>query len=220
MPIQAHTRKDPQKGKKEFSTSKGFTVIEMLIVVAVVAILTSLALPSYRTIIEKRQVTSGAEQFAAFFSTVKSQAVKRNTDIAMYPQKVGDEWCLGFKEFDGSSCSCFDDLGDAGACTVDMNNDGTYQQSDLTVLRSSELSKPETLTGIAFLQGNTAVTNKYFVFDSVRGFLEVPNSGYADNMKLTFEAGQYELDLRIDRLGRTYICSPSTDSAVSGYDPC
>ncbi|MBT8046834.1 MAG: prepilin-type N-terminal cleavage/methylation domain-containing protein, partial [Gammaproteobacteria bacterium] len=61
MTSSAQHRKDPQKGKKEFSTTKGFTLIELLIVVAVIAIITSLALPSYRTIIEKRQVTSGAE---------------------------------------------------------------------------------------------------------------------------------------------------------------
>ena len=86
MPTKAQTRRDPQKGKKGFSANKGFTLIELMIGLAVLAIIASLALPSYRSIIEKRQVTSGAEQFAAFFSTVKGQAVKRNSDIAMYPQ--------------------------------------------------------------------------------------------------------------------------------------
>ena len=49
------TRRDPQKGKKEFSTHKGFTIIELMVVIAVIAIITSFALPSYRTLIEKRQ---------------------------------------------------------------------------------------------------------------------------------------------------------------------
>ena len=44
MPNRAHSRRDPQKGKNGFSTSKGFTVIELMIAVGVLAIITSLAL--------------------------------------------------------------------------------------------------------------------------------------------------------------------------------
>jgi len=223
MPNRAHSRRDPQKGKNGFSTSKGFTLIEMMITLGVIAIIASLALPSYRAIIEKRQVTSGAEQFAAFFSTVKSHAVKRNHDIAMYPLADGDEWCMGFKEFNKNlsdsenDCSCIEtEVTNANACRVDLNNDGSWQANELTVLRSSDLRKPETLTDIA-LQGNT----KYFVFDSVRGFLDVSDSDYANNMKLSFANGQYGLEVRIDRLGRTFICSAqSATTPVPGYDSC
>ena len=73
MPSQAQTRRDPQKGKKGFSTNKGFTVIELMIGIAVVAIIASLALPSYRAIIEKRQVTSAAEQLTAFLGSMKGE---------------------------------------------------------------------------------------------------------------------------------------------------
>ena len=225
MPNRAQSRKDPQNGQNGFATNKGFTLIELMITIGVIAIIASLALPSYRTIIEKRQVTSAAEQFGAFFGVVKSHAVKRNQDIAMYPKKrtVGgeDEWCLGFKVFDTNACDCFDGLSDANACSVDLNNDGTIQENELTVLKSESLRKPETLTGIAFLQGETAVTNKFFVFDAVRGFLDVSSNLYADNMRLSFVRGQYALELRIDRLGRTFICSaPSATIPVPGYDPC
>jgi prepilin-type N-terminal cleavage/methylation domain-containing protein len=77
------TRRDPQKGKKEFSTNRGFTIIELMVVIAVVAIITSFALPSYRTLIEKRSVTSGAQQISAFFSAAKMEAIKRNEMIAI-----------------------------------------------------------------------------------------------------------------------------------------
>jgi len=225
MPNRAHSRRDPQKGKNGFSTSKGFTLIEMMITLGVIAIIASLALPSYRTIIEKRQVTSAAEQFGAFFGVVKSHAVKRNHDIAMYPKKRTvasvDEWCLGFKEFDTNACNCFDGLSDANACSVDLNNDGTIQENELTVLKSEDLRKPETLTGIVFLQGDSVVGVNHFIFDSVRGFLDVSGSDYADNMRLSFVTGDYALELRIDRLGRTFICSAqSATTPVPGYDPC
>ena len=83
MPNSAQTRRDPQKGKNGFSNNKGFTLIELMIAIAVLAIVTSLALPSYRTIIEKRQVTSGAEQFRAFMSSAQFESVRRNQPVAV-----------------------------------------------------------------------------------------------------------------------------------------
>jgi len=83
MTISARLRRDPQKGKKEFSAHNGFTVVELMIVVAVLAIITSLALPSYRAIVEKRRVTSAAEQLTAFLSSAQMESVKRNLAVAV-----------------------------------------------------------------------------------------------------------------------------------------
>jgi type IV fimbrial biogenesis protein FimT len=83
MPSPAQNRRDPQQGKNGFSTNKGFTLIELMITLAVIAIITSLALPSYRSIIEKRQVTSGAEQLTAFMTAAQMEAVKRNQQVAI-----------------------------------------------------------------------------------------------------------------------------------------
>jgi type IV fimbrial biogenesis protein FimT len=83
MPSTAQTRRDPQQGKKGFSKNKGFTVIELMIAVAVIAIIMSLALPSYRTLIEKRQVTSSSQQLAAFLSAAHTEAIKRNQEVAV-----------------------------------------------------------------------------------------------------------------------------------------
>lgn len=83
MPHTAHTRRDPLKGETGLPRNKGFTVIELMIAIAVLAIITSLALPSYRAIIEKRRVTSGTEQIAAFISAAQMEAVKRNMQVAI-----------------------------------------------------------------------------------------------------------------------------------------
>ena len=145
-------------------TPSGFTVIELMITIAVLAIVFSLALPSYRAIIEKRQVTSGAEQATAFFSTVKSIAVKRNEDIGLYIDP--NAGCLGFRVIDGASCDCSLDVPDAGLtlaelagsdyCAVDADNDGAIVLGEQTTMRADELRKPEVIQDITFYSGGAA----------------------------------------------------------------
>jgi prepilin-type N-terminal cleavage/methylation domain-containing protein len=109
-------RRDPPKGKKEFSAHKGFTVIELMVVIAVIAIITSYALPSYRTLIEKRQVTSGAEQLGGFLSAVQIEAVKRSENITV--SYDADEWCVGIA-VGTDACDCTDTDPATADCTID-----------------------------------------------------------------------------------------------------
>ena len=140
MPNPALNRRDPLQGKKGFSTHKGFTVIELMIALAVLAIITSLALPSYRMIIEKRQVTSGAEQFKAFMSSAQLESVRRNQFVAVNYEWNGGDWCLGMRAGDDNtvSCDCTDttSVSAGDACAVD----GAFR-----VLSHSDVNYPQAL---------------------------------------------------------------------------
>ncbi|MCH8227528.1 MAG: prepilin-type N-terminal cleavage/methylation domain-containing protein, partial [Proteobacteria bacterium] len=81
MLSQTQLRRDPHRKGKGIPASDGFTVIELMLVLVVVGSIVALALPSYSTVLEKRQVTSGAEQLSAFLSTAQLEAVKRNENI-------------------------------------------------------------------------------------------------------------------------------------------
>ena len=58
-----------------FSHFRGFTLIEVLMSVTLMGIGIALALPSYRDMVEKRQVTNAAEQLAAFVNSVQGAAM-------------------------------------------------------------------------------------------------------------------------------------------------
>ena len=169
MKTSAHTRRDPQKGKKEFSTRNGFTIIELMVVVAVVAIISSFALPSYQTMIEKRNVSSGAQQFSAFFSAAKMEAIKRNEMIAVYTD-VGDA-CMGFFIYDPddatprTECDCtLTDPDNVNACAIDEFGDGGMA---LRVLDDSVLNKPINITDIDI----AGRADDLVIFDPIRGML-------------------------------------------------
>jgi len=216
------TRRDPQKGKKEFSTHKGFTLIELMVVIAVIAIITSFALPSYRTLIEKRSVTSGAQQISAFFSAAKMEAVKRNEMIAIHTDLANA--CMGFFAYDPdaatprTNCDCTLTDPDAGnACAIDDLGDGGMR---LHVLNASLLNKPIKVTDITIL----GRADDLVIFDPIRGML-VFDGAVAPiplELKMLSKQDAYGLNVQLTATGRVTICSdmPSGGFNVPGYDDC
>jgi prepilin-type N-terminal cleavage/methylation domain-containing protein len=204
MTISAHLRRDPQKGKKEFSAHHGFSVIELMIAVAVLAIITSLALPSYRALIEKRQVTSGAQQVAAFLSSAQLEAVKRNEEVVVsYSPPADGSWCIGIDADDGV-CDCGTDL---NSCTVD----GTPK-----VMNQDNLNYSEAMAGM--------VGDQAFAIDPVRGMMTDFTDG-ATFQFLSDPEQTYALNVTIGPNGRVSICSDPArtadeTTAVPGFDPC
>lgn len=208
MPTQAPTRRDPRNTGKGISTHHGFTVIELMICLAVLAIITSLALPSYRTILEKRQVTSGAEQLGAFLSSAQLESVKRNQFVAVNYQENGGDWCLGMRAGDavGVDCNCtVTDSTAANACALD----GT-----LKVFHSSVLNYPDVLQS-----ADVGGDDNILVYDPVRGLTQ----GF-ETVTLELQSvpeGIYALDVDVAVTGRVKICSNKVaDKDVPGYKEC
>jgi type IV fimbrial biogenesis protein FimT len=229
MPNLAISRRDPQNGKNGFSTIKGFTVIELMVVVAVIAVITSLALPSYRTILEKRQVTKGAEQFAAFLSSAKGEAVKLNDDVALsYTINGAADWCMGFSNGQ-DACEC-DGSDTDNICQIeyDYDRDATVDATEARVFSHTDFSVPTVLSSITFSDsGGTALGNtSVMVYDSVRGMLQIEDATtQAAQATLTLVSqpeGKYAMNVEVDRLGRISICSPSSTDhlQVPGYETC
>ena len=79
-------------------SSAGLTLVELLITLAVLAIALALAIPSYQSFVEKRQVTSVSEQFASFIAEAKSEAIKQNeaASVVFAPGDSGTPWSLTF----------------------------------------------------------------------------------------------------------------------------
>jgi type IV fimbrial biogenesis protein FimT len=210
MTTSERIRRDPQNGKNGLSTANGFTLIELMVVIAVLAIITSLALPSYRTLIEKRQVTSGAQQIGAFLSAAQLEAVRRNEFIAVHYEHSGpDDWCLGFVNVEVPAVN----FGDANDCTCSADpaeNTCKIDGAD-RVMVPANLNYAEALDG---MDGDGV-----FVIDPVRGamvdFTETPAFQFLSQPEET-----YALNVEMVPTGRVRICSASADKAVPGFDEC
>ena len=77
-------------------TSRGFTLIELMITLLVASILVTLAAPSFSNFIKDNRLTAQANTFIASVNLARSEAIKRGTSVYITSNN-GTNWNGGWK---------------------------------------------------------------------------------------------------------------------------
>ena len=64
-------------------TPKGFTLIELMVTIAVLAIIVTIAMPSFTEMMERQRLKNAVETFYSDLLFAKSEALKRSTDVTV-----------------------------------------------------------------------------------------------------------------------------------------
>ncbi len=76
------------------SHSNGFTLVELLVVVAVFAIIATIAAPNLRTLFLENRATTQVNQLVEALNVARSEAVRRNQAVTLC--RVGETWADGW----------------------------------------------------------------------------------------------------------------------------
>jgi type IV fimbrial biogenesis protein FimT len=74
--------------------SRGFTLPELLAVVAVLAILSSIAAPSFTAVLGTMRARGASSDLYASLARARSEAIKRNAEVSLAPETGG--WQYGW----------------------------------------------------------------------------------------------------------------------------
>jgi type IV fimbrial biogenesis protein FimT len=101
--------------------TRGFTLIELMVVVTLVAVLSAIAVPSFRDLLLNQRLAASTSEFVAALSTARAEALKRSQTVTLTPRTVND-WNSGWEvrsTIDGAvtTLRAFDPL--PGGVTVD-----------------------------------------------------------------------------------------------------
>ncbi|MEH6686100.1 MAG: GspH/FimT family pseudopilin [Halopseudomonas sabulinigri] len=72
---------------------KGFTLIELMVTIAVLAVIISLAVPSFSSIIRDNRLFSLSQELRGTLQQARSEAVKRNEVVTVCRSNVGSTDC-------------------------------------------------------------------------------------------------------------------------------
>lgn len=217
----------------------GFTLIELIIVMVIIAIGIALATPTYQAIVEKRELTAAAEEITSFIAFAQSEAVKRNKKVTFSWFTTGGhnkDWCMG-ASLPPKTAPC--------DCLEEVTTEPDYCSIDSVPYRLTQTDFVATTDNFLHMKPNAG----NFSFDPVRGILvEIsdadPGSTEADlgaesvdednylfrvhsNMKNAANKYVFKLQIKVNITGRVSICTgagSSTDAdserRIGGYPIC
>lgn len=114
---------------------RGFTLLELMAVLAIVGILTGVAFPSMRTLVRSVQLSTASNDLLAGILMARSEAIKRNARVAI---------C---KSADGVLCAASGGWHQGWMVFHDANNNGARESGEAIVHRQQALHSDLRVTG-------------------------------------------------------------------------
>lgn len=117
---------------------QGFTLIELIVVIAIVAILSAIVVPGLSTFVQDGRVSSNVNEFISSITLARTEAVKRGRLVTMCRSSnadagnastcltAGDDWASGWIVYEEST-------------TADVASVGTRESGETIVIRRGAL---------------------------------------------------------------------------------
>jgi len=129
----------------------GFTLVELMITIAVVGVLASMAVPSYSKMIERNKLKEVAQGLKSDLMFARAEAIKRSQDVTV-SRNTGDNgaWCYGLTT--NASCDC---TATPSTCEIKTISGTGFAQTNIKTVFDAD-------TTFDFRRGTSANANTCF----------------------------------------------------------
>lgn len=156
--------------RSRMAGARGFTLIEMMIVVVILAILVGFAIPSFREAFATQRVKTAAKTMYTALRQARSEAIRMNglCDVYIIPADQGD-WATELHIVGvtvGGAVPAFDSTPPVtyAACQFDGNGDGDFSDAGIDITYQNPLgvfSEQQSVNGTPDNAGNTLANIRY-----------------------------------------------------------
>ena len=170
--------------------TQGFTLIELMVVLALAAIIATFAVPSFQSAMARQKLNLAASDLLVSATQARSEAIKNNRQAIVQPVTSDSDWSQGWRIY------------------VDMDNSKTYTEGDLLIT-----TVPAAASSISLYETPTLDPN-LIGFDA-NGFALGSNAGRIVFSSSILGSG-YRKGVVISRTGRARICTtqPGSDGCT------
>jgi len=142
------SRYDRDSGRLALATgrTRGFTLIELVITLTVIAIVMALAVPSFQIILKNNRIQTASEDFIAALNTARSEAMKRSTEVflcrstannACSPGGTARDWSEGWILYGSQENTVVADNYDYVAANDSLLTVGAQTSGEVTITSSA-----------------------------------------------------------------------------------
>lgn len=168
----------------------GASLLETLLVAAIVSLLISQALPGFRSLFDRIRVSTAAADFRAALAVARTAAIRRGQRIDVLPVSPAG-WQTGWR------------------VVIDLNNNQRIDAGE-PVLRSG----PELPAGVVIDTALTDARRVYLAFDPSGRPRSADSATVPQFGSLLFRSGGERRKLVIGFLGRTRLCDPDRERSA------
>lgn len=178
----------------------GMTMVELIVVIAIIGILVALAIPSMNQYFEKARLRGASDDIVALLAEARQNAVKQNKQVAVDFRRTSDTvWCVGANPaadpVAGNPipaalfCNCFA----PATCGLRALSSASYRG----------IKRPDGGFGIRFDPKLGSLVNMA-----------------APNFLLESDSGDFQLQVNINPIGQARVCRPAGKGIITGYPAC
>lgn len=169
----------------------GFTLIELMITLALAAILLTLAAPTFQRTLAMQKVTATSSDLLASIMQARNEAITNNQQTIVQPLVEAD-WSRGWRVY------------------VDGDRNNTYSAANDTLIATVQAAAENVQALSADVALNTTLGN--FVGFDASGYLLGRNAGRIVFSSKFIPAAEYKKGVKVAVTGRARVCSTSPES--------